>query len=111
MFLSVRTCGSLQEAFSQVTSECLCFAFSFVLRAGLDQSAIPSKIKFSKAIALQEYGSLDGPALAFAERYGIGPHDVDPDGWSLLHLAVKTAENTPSMIEVVHGLLREMSVE
>ena len=82
-----------------------------MLRAGLDQSAIPSEIKCSKAIALQDYGNLDGPALVFAESVGIGPHEVDSCGWTLLHHAVNDSEEKQGMTDVGEGLLREMSAE
>ena len=60
-------------------------------------------------MALQDYGNLEGPALAFAENLGFGPRDVDGHGWGLLHHAVKDSQHTQGMIAVVEGLLREMS--
>ena len=98
MFRSVRTCGSLQCVFNQVNVECLCLAFSLLLRAGLDPSASPNEIKCSKAMALQDYGNLQGPARDFAEHKGLGPHDLDEYGWYLLHHAVKESQDTPGMI-------------
>ena len=66
-FRSVRTCGSLQCVFNQAKSECLCFSFSLLLRAGLDPSASPNEIKFSKEMFWQEIGALNDTALTFSD--------------------------------------------
>ena len=86
-----------------------CLAFSLLCRAGLDPSASPNEIKCSKAMALQDYGNLEGPARDFAEHKGLGPHDLDEYGWTLLHYAVKESQDTQGMIPVVKGLVPEMS--
>ena len=108
MFRSVRTCRSLQCAFNQVKFEWLGLVVSLVLRAGLDPPASPDEIKCSKAMALQEFSDLEGPAREFAETKGFGHLSVDINGWTLLHHAVLQSEYTRGMVEVVEGLLDVM---
>ena len=60
-------------------------------------------------MALQDFGNLQGIALDYAENKGLGPRDVDQDGWRLLHHAVKDSQDTPGLIPVVRGVLLEMS--
>ena len=97
--------------YNQVEFSCLCLAFSFLFRAGLDPSASPNEINISKAMSLQEIGDLDGAALELAEGKGLGPEDVDCMGWTLLHHSVVQPQHRRGMLEVVRGLLEVMPVE
>ena len=89
----------------------MCLAFSLLLRAGLDPSASPNEITFSKEMSWQELGTLNNEAVIFADIYNMGPMDIDEHGWFLLHKAVLRSQHARGMADVVRGLLPAMSVE